>query len=69
LTRRANQRHYSIIAQFFKIAHGAAHRALGATTGQKSPQLALHRLATANDRWRVAVPRALAIRVPEEKST
>jgi hypothetical protein len=36
----------------------------GAVTGQKSRQLKLYRLATANDRLRVAVPRALALRVP-----
>jgi hypothetical protein len=29
LTRRANQRHHSIIAQFVRTAHGAARRALG----------------------------------------
>jgi hypothetical protein len=52
-----------------KTAHGAPYRALGAITGQKSRQLKLHRLATANDRLRVAVPRALAMRVPEEIST
>jgi hypothetical protein len=32
-------------------------------------QLKLHRLATANDRLRVAEPRALPMRVPEEIST
>jgi hypothetical protein len=43
--------HYRTIC---KIADGAAHRALGAITGQKSRQLKLHPLATANDRLRVA---------------
>jgi hypothetical protein len=52
-----------------KTAHAAAHRALGAITGQTSRQLKSHRLATANNRLRVAVPRPLAIRVPEEMST
>ena len=42
----------------------------GAIAGKKSfPQLKLHRLATANDRLRVAEPRALPMRVPEEIST
>ena len=42
----------------------------GAIAG-KNPyrQLKLHRLATANDRLRVAEPRALPMRVPEEIST
>jgi hypothetical protein len=42
----------------------------GAIAGKTSFQkLKLHRLATAHDRLRVAEPRALAVRVPEEIST
>jgi hypothetical protein len=42
----------------------------GAIAGKNPyPQLKLHRLATANDRLRVAEPRALPMRVPEEIST
>jgi hypothetical protein len=41
----------------------------GAIPGQKSRQSKFYRLATGHDRLRVAVPRALAIRVPEETST
>jgi hypothetical protein len=42
----------------------------GAIAGKKSyRRLKLHRLATANDRLRVAEPRALPMRVPEEIST
>jgi hypothetical protein len=42
----------------------------GAIAGKKSFQkLKLHRLATANDRLRVAEPRALPMRVPEEISS
>jgi len=41
----------------------------GAITGQTPRPLKLHRLAPANDRLRVAEPRALAMRVPEEIST
>ena len=40
-----------------KTAHTAAHRAPGAMTGRKFRQLKLHRLATANDRLRVATGR------------
>src|SRR6266478_3935400 len=61
LTRRANQRHYAIIAQFAKRPWP------GPTTGSSArlqaknpyPQLKLHRLATAKGRLRVAEPRAL----------
>jgi hypothetical protein len=42
----------------------------GTIAGKKSiRQLHLYRLATGHDRLRVAVPRAPAIRVPEETST
>ncbi len=37
----------------------------GAVTSQTSQPLKLHRLAAANDRPRVAEPRALALRVPQ----
>jgi hypothetical protein len=62
LTRRANHRHYSIIAQLCRTAHGVASARLKA----KIPTLKLHRLAMANDRLRVAEPRVLVMRVPEE---
>jgi hypothetical protein len=54
LTRRANHRHISIIAQFARPPHGAAHRARGAITGQ-NPTV---EIATASDRLRVAATRA-----------
>jgi hypothetical protein len=41
----------------------------GAITGQTPRPLKLHRIASANDRLRVAVPRPLPMRVPEEIST
>jgi hypothetical protein len=41
----------------------------GAIAGQKSQKLKLRRLATANDRLRVAEPRALPMGVPEQIST
>src|SRR6266481_9759162 len=47
LTRRANQRHYSIIAQFAKRHGPARQRALRRDCRQKNPypQFKLHRLA------------------------
>jgi hypothetical protein len=53
----------------FKPLMALPNGLFGAITGQKSRPLKLYRLATANDRLRVAVPRALALRVPEEIST
>jgi hypothetical protein len=50
LTRRANQRHYCIIAQFAKPHMALPNGLAGATTGQKSRQLKLHRLATQHGR-------------------
>jgi hypothetical protein len=50
LTRRANQRRYSIIAQFSKPHMALPNGLAGATTGQKSRQLKLHRLATEHGR-------------------
>jgi hypothetical protein len=68
LTRRANHRHYSSIADF-QAAHGPAKRLFGAIASQNSRQLKFYRLAAGNDCLRVAATRALAMRVPEEKST
>jgi len=45
LTRRANQPHYSIIAQFLKLLMALPNEHFGAITGQKSRQLKFHRLA------------------------
>src|SRR5882724_34844 len=61
LTRRANQRHYSIIAQFEKRPWPCPTTGSSARLQAKNPypQLKLHRLATANDRLLVAEPRAL----------
>jgi hypothetical protein len=64
LTRRANQRHYFTIAQFLKPPMALPNGLFGAMAGKKSRQLKLHRLATANDRLRVAVPRASFIERP-----
>jgi hypothetical protein len=71
LTRRANQRHYSIITPFVKRPWPCPTTGASARLQAKNPypQLKLHRLATANDRLRVAEPRALPMRVPEEIST
>jgi hypothetical protein len=54
LTRRANQGHCSIIAQFAKRPWPCPKRAPLARLQAKKPypQLKLHRLATANDRLR-----------------
>jgi hypothetical protein len=58
LTRRANQRHYSIIAQSVKSPM-ALHIGLSARWQANNPaSWKLHRFATANHRLRVAVPRA-----------
>jgi len=56
LTRRANQRHYSIITQFVKRPWPCPTTGSSARLQAKNPypQLKLHRLATANDRLRVA---------------
>src|SRR6266705_3616757 len=61
LTRRANQRHYSILAQLVKRPWPCPTTGSPARLQAKNPypQLKLHRLATANDRLRVAEPRAL----------
>src|SRR5882762_5438493 len=61
LTRRANQRHYSIIKQFVKRPWPCPTTGSSARLQAENPypQLKLHRLATANDRRRVAEPRAL----------
>jgi hypothetical protein len=71
LTRRANQRHYSIIAQFAKRPWPCPTTGSSARLQAKNPypQLKLHRLATAKGRLRVAESRALAMREPEEIST
>jgi len=45
LTRRANQPHYSIIAQFLKLLMALPNEHFGAIAGQKSRQLKFHRLA------------------------
>jgi hypothetical protein len=45
LTRRANQRHYSTIAQFLELLMALPDEHFGAISGQKSRQLKLHRLA------------------------
>jgi hypothetical protein len=67
LTRRANQRHYSIVAQFAKRPWPCPTTGSSARLQAKNPypQLKLHRLATAKGRLRVAEPRALAMRVPQ----
>jgi hypothetical protein len=64
LTRRANQGHYSTIAQFVKRPWPSPTTGSSAQLQAKNPypQLKLHRPATANDRLRVAEPRALAMR-------
>src|SRR6266567_2911836 len=61
LTRRANQRHYSILAQFVKRPWPCPTAGCSARLQAKNPypQLKLHRFATASDRLRVAEPRAL----------
>jgi hypothetical protein len=60
LTRRANQWHYCILTQFAKTPVALPDSGcFGAIAGQNSRQLKLHRLATANDRLRVAQPCAL----------
>jgi len=71
LTRRANQWHYCIIAQFAKRPWPCPTTGSSARLQAKNPypQLKLHRLATAKGRLRVAEPRALAMREPEEIST
>jgi hypothetical protein len=60
LTRRANQRHNCIVAQFVKRPWPCPTTGSSARLQAKNPypQLKLHRLATANDRPRVAEPRA-----------
>jgi hypothetical protein len=54
LTRRANQRHYSIIAQFAKRPWPCPTTGSSARLQARTPypQSKLHRLATANDRLR-----------------
>src|SRR6266851_9260532 len=61
LTRRANQRHYSIITQFVKRPWPSPTTGSSARLQAENPyrQLKLRRLAMANDRLRVAEPRAL----------
>src|SRR5437899_3608309 len=57
LTRRANQRHNSIIAPFAKRPWPYPNNGLfGAIAGKQSfRRLKVHRLATANDRLRVGI--------------
>jgi len=71
LTRRANQRHYSIIEQFAKRPWPCPTTGSSARLQAKNPysQLKLYWLATAKGRLRVAEPRALPMREPEEIST
>ena len=70
LTRRANQRHSFIIAQSVKRPWPRNSAVFSAILGENSyPQLKLHWLAAASDHLRVAEPRALPMRVPEEIST
>jgi hypothetical protein len=67
LTRRANHRHYSNIAQLLNRSW-PCQTGCSARLQAENPDN-LYRLATANDRLRVAVPRALALRVSKEIST
>jgi hypothetical protein len=78
LTRRANQLHYSMIAQLVTPTALPDDGLFGAMAGEKlpNPQLKLHPacevapgLRAASDRPRVAEPRALPMRVPKEIST
>jgi len=64
LTRRANQRHSFIIPQPCKSPSPRNSGLVGAIAAENPyPQLKLHRLAAANDRVRVAEPRARPARV------
>lgn len=70
LTRRANQRHFFTIPQSCKRPSLRNNGRVGCDCGSNPhPPLKLHRLAAANDRLRVAEPRARPARVPQGIST
>ena len=70
LTRRANQRHYCIIAQFVKRPWPCPTTGSSARLQVKNPypQLKLHGSSQRRVASRVAEPRALPMREPEEIS-
>jgi hypothetical protein len=65
LTRRANQRHSFTIPQSCKRPLPAIAGASVRLRLKPHPPLKLHRIAAANDRLRVAEPRARPARVPK----
>jgi hypothetical protein len=71
LTRRANQRHYSIIAQFAKRPWPCPTTGSSSAIAGKNPypQLKLHRLATAKGRLSRCRAARFPMREPEEIST
>ena len=72
LARRANQRHYSIIAQFAKRSWPCPTTGSSARLQAKNPypQLKLHRVSPQRRvASRIAEPCALPMREPEEIST